>query len=269
MMNVRKWKWCLIIVAAMLVPVASADLDLTTAVGDMSSVGWGLGHGNAFDDAAGTKTATNGQDPAHKLPPVGTSTNQWLWVDLGSDLTLSNVSIDFQFSAGVDYTIRMLTEAEGTTYGLTTDGTAGTGGEASWTTIATATGLTANSPTREIEGNYDSWDFTGTGTVVIPDNTTGTTAFNVLNPTGRYLMIDATISADPTYGTISIWDIDVVSALPGRSDFNKDWSVDSLDLAQLIQVWLSTDSGLPQDLYPDNKIDINDFALFAADWFDE
>lgn len=59
------------------------------------------------------------------------------------------------------------------------------------------------------------------------------------------------------------------SASFNRSDFNTDWTIDAFDLAQLIQVWLSTDTNLPQDLHPDSKIDINDFALFAEDWLGE
>lgn len=216
MMKKQKWcKWCLILAVALVVPAVHADLDLTTATTDASSVGWGLGPNLCFDDNLATRNSTY----AHLLPPdaAATSTNEWLWVDLGSDLQLASVAVDFQNSASVDYTIRLLTEAQGTTLGLIADGTAG-GGVSNWTTIATATGLpnavegAAADGTRHLAGTADVWDFTA-GTSVIPDNTTGTATVDVLNPTGRYLLIDSTLVSDITWGNVSIWEVDV-NAIP-------------------------------------------------------
>jgi hypothetical protein len=122
---------------------------------------------------------------------------------------LLSVWVDFQISAAVDYTIRLLTEAEGTALGLTTDGSAA-GGVGNWTTIATATDLPngLTNPTRGVAGIADVWNFTA-GTATIPDNTTGTATVNVLNPVGRYLLIDATEVSDAGWGNVSIWEVAV------------------------------------------------------------
>jgi hypothetical protein len=209
----RNWsKWCFVLSALLMVPAVLADLNLTTATWDMSSVGWGLGGNLALDDNLTTRSSCL----AHALPPdpTATGTNEWLWVDLGADMQLTTVAVDFQDSAAVDYTIRLLTEAQATTLGLTTDGTAG-GGVDNWTTIATGIGLPDCAgdgdvgPNRKLAGTADVWNFT-TGTAVIPDNTTGTATVNVLDPIGRYLLIDTTLASDEVWGNVSIWEIDVV-----------------------------------------------------------
>ena len=208
-MNKNKMKWCLAIAVAMLASVAYADFDLTSATTDMSSVGWGLGGDLSFDDNTGTRSSTS---PSPGLPPKGTSTEEWIWVDLGSDVAVGRVEIDMQDSASVDYTIRGVTAAQATAMSLTDDGTAGTGGTAGWTTLATGTdlpnGLTA--ATRKNIGVHDVWKF-HVGWATIPDNVTGTTAFNVSgSPTIRYLMVHTTEASDATFGNVSIYEIDVI-----------------------------------------------------------
>jgi hypothetical protein len=212
----QNWsKWCFVLAALLIASAVQADLDLTTATWDMSSVGWGLGGNLALDDNLTTRSSS----APHALPPdlTATSTNEWIWVDLGADLQLASVAVDFQNSAAVDYTIRLLTEAEAITLGLAVDQTAG-GGVANWTTIATGVGLPDcvpipgeedEGPTRKLAGTADVWDFV-TGTAVIPDNITGTATVDVLNPVGRYLLVDATLGSDETWGNISIWEINVV-----------------------------------------------------------
>jgi hypothetical protein len=186
---------------------ADVFLDLTSATWDMSSVGWGLGGNLALDDNLTTRSSSG----AHLLPPdpAATSTNEWIWVDFGADVPLLSVWVDFQDSAAVDYTIRLLTEAEGAALGLTTDGTAG-GGVDNWTTIATAVDLPngLTSPKRKLPGVADVWDFV-TGMATIPDNTTGTATVDSLDPVGRYLLIDTTEVSDIGWGNVSIWEITV------------------------------------------------------------
>jgi hypothetical protein len=243
--------------------------DSTLAAVDASSEGWAPNFPPTYviDDNLGTRWTSE----AHCLPPdpAATSSNEWIWINLGADRRLNSVSIDFQDSAAVDYTIRLLTQVQAAILWLVDDGTAA-GGVDNWTTIATAVDLPngLTSPTRKLPGTADIWEFT-TGTAVIPDNMTGITTVDVLNPIGRYLLIDATEVSDNYWGNLSIWEITVDSSLPLKSDFNKDWSVNSVDLAEFVQVWLSTDGNLPQDLLPDNQIDLSDFALFAEEWIDE
>ena len=227
------WRWRLVCLAVLvIVPTIQADLDLTTATWDMSSVGWGLGGNLALDDDLATRSTCVG----HALPPdpTATSTNEWLWVDLGSDLQLTSVAIDFQLSAAIDYTIRLLTEAEGTALGLTTDGTAG-GGVDNWTTIATAVGLPDTTPpegeedlsnARELAGYPDVWNFE-TGTVTIPDveaaDPNAIMTVDALEPIGRYLLIDSTLVTDDFWGNVSIWEIDVIAGTPTAPEAKNPW----------------------------------------------
>ncbi len=143
---------------------------------------------------------------------------------------------------------------------------------------------------------HNNWFDRGTEVTVA-----GTGITYVMQPTlgsfdGTYLKATSTDPWNPTVGanysvhtgvtgatciitwtplTKATWDdegwvnaIQIVE-MPKKSDFNRDWSVDSADLALFVQVWLNTGAGLPQDLYPDNKIDLKDFALFAEEWLEE
>jgi hypothetical protein len=51
-----------------------------------------------------------------------------------------------------------------------------------------------------------------------------------------------------------------------KTDFNHDWVVNFLDFATFAQEWLSTGIGIPQDVYPDEKVDIMDVGVFADEW---
>ena len=180
-------------------------LDLTSATHDVSSTGWNLSGQQAFDD----KPSTRWSSAAGVLPPFArpSSSHQWIWVDCGADVPLRSVWVDFQNSAAVDYTVRLLTEAQATAMGLKKNGKAG-GGPEKWKTIATGKGLPGGvkSPNRKFYGVADKWDFVNR-TAVIPDNAKGTAKIHVSNPVGRYVMVDVTRSSDTAYGNVSIWDI--------------------------------------------------------------
>jgi len=112
-------------------------LDLSKAAEDVSSTGWNLWDRHAFD---GNRNSRWSSVPG--LPPVPRPTrrHEWIWVDCGADVPLRSVWVDFQDSAAVDYTIRLLTEKEGAALGLAENGRAG-GGVDKWKIIATGTGL--------------------------------------------------------------------------------------------------------------------------------
>jgi len=185
-------------------------LDLTSAAEDVSStlVGFPEDYYDyyAFDD----NTATRWSSAFGRLPPFSppASSHEWIWVDCGADVTLRTVWVDFQHSAAVDYTIRLLTNG----VSLSENGQAG-GGPDNWTIIATGTDLPngLTSPNRKLPGVADEWDFAN-GTALIPDNTTGTATVNVTDPVGRYLMVDATEVSDAGFGNLSIWEITVEPA---------------------------------------------------------
>ena len=181
-------------------------LDLTSAVRDSSSTGWNLRNDLAFDGNNASRWSS-----VTGLAPVTEPSrkNEWIWVDCGADIRLRSVWIDFQDSASVDYTIRLLTEEEGAALKLAPDGRAA-GGVQNWKVIAQAKNLPngVKSPNRKRPGVRDSWDFV-TGSAVIPDNRDGQARVEATNPVGRYLMIDTTRASDPGYGNVSIWEIAV------------------------------------------------------------
>ncbi|MFP6875867.1 MAG: hypothetical protein VCA37_03470 [Roseibacillus sp.] len=181
-------------------------LDLTSAAKDASSTGWNLRGHLAFDGNKASRWSS-----VAGLPPVARPTrkNEWIWVDCGADVRLRSVWVDFQDSASVDYTVRLLTEKEGTALNLGPNGRAG-GGVENWKIIASAQNLPngVTSPNRKLPGVRDKWDFVN-GSAVIPDNRSGQASVEVTNPIGRYLLIDTTRTSDPGYGNVSIWEIAV------------------------------------------------------------
>lgn len=183
-------------------------LDLSKAPKDASSVGWNLGAHHAFDGDKGSRWSS-----VPGLPPVTPPARRhdWIWVDLGADVPVRTVWVDFQDSAAVDYSIRLLTAKEAAAMGLARDGRAG-GGVDKWKTIATGTDLPngTTSPKRKVRGISDKWDFV-TGSAVIPDRRNGRTTLNVTKPVGRYLLVDTTRASCRAFGNVSIWEITVES----------------------------------------------------------
>ncbi len=183
-------------------------VDLRKAKKDASSVGWNLGVDQAFDGNNGSRWSS-----ASGLPPIAqpARSHDWIWVDLGADVPIRTVWVDFQDSAAVDYTIRLVSARKAAAMGLKANGRAG-GGVDKWMTVATATGLPngTTSPKRKLRGISDKWDFV-TGNAVIPDKSSGRTKVNVLNPVGRYLLIDTTRASCPAFGNVSIWEVTVES----------------------------------------------------------
>jgi hypothetical protein len=51
-----------------------------------------------------------------------------------------------------------------------------------------------------------------------------------------------------------------------KTDFNHDWVVNFLDFATFAQAWLSVGTDMPQDVYPDGKVDIMDLGVFSDEW---
>ena len=88
---------------AMLTGVARATvLDLSAATVNSSPVIGGFVPQLAFDNNHGTFWAGGGV--------AGTS---WIWVDLGADMTINTVSMDYEDSFPVDYTFGTRTSAQG------------------------------------------------------------------------------------------------------------------------------------------------------------
>jgi len=54
--------------------------------------------------------------------------------------------------------------------------------------------------------------------------------------------------------------------IEGQLGFNYDSYTDLVELAAFTEAWLGSGEGMGQDLYPDGKIDLLDFAIFAEMW---
>jgi hypothetical protein len=105
-----------------------------------------------------------------------------------------------------------------------------------------------------------------------PNNTT------VLNDTVHFATIQAGKEAysDDTFKirtdrTVEGLKSDVVwkvcdCKMERKTDFNRDWVVNFIDFATFAQEWLSTGTNIPQDVYPDEKVDIMDLYVFVDEW---
>ena len=119
-------------------------------------------------------------------------------VDLGSDLTLGSLLIDWETANATDYTVRTRTAAQG----IDPDPLA-------WTVAATITGH-AGLPGGQ--RGTDTIDFAAGTVDLTPAGGTGNVDVN--NPTGRYLMIYTTDYSTTCCGGASIWEVTVDAGNP-------------------------------------------------------
>jgi GH18 family chitinase len=73
---------------------------------------------------------------------------------------------------------------------------------------------------------------------------------------------DRTIEGSPTDVVWQICDC----KMKQRADFNNDWSVDFHDFSALAEAWLRVGDNMPEDVYPDGKIDVMDLMIFSEEW---
>jgi hypothetical protein len=125
----------------------------------------------------------------------------WIWVDLGQDMQLRNVWVDWEFAAAADSTLRVRSSAEGPSTN-----------PADWHTVASYTGYAQNG--NGIDGPDVMYDFTH-GTIQFPGSilpgTSGTVSAGVV---GRYLMLHAT-AISGGFQHASIWEMQV-DAIPNQ-----------------------------------------------------
>ncbi len=118
----------------------------------------------------------------------------WFYVDLGEDMTIQHVLLDWEAAYGTDYTLRGRTEAEGPT-DIATD----------WTELALVSGYAQAS--HGIDGADVVFDFVN-GAVVLQGNTAEEPFTTIISsaPKVRYLMLDGQSSA---LGLFSVWELQV------------------------------------------------------------
>ncbi len=189
---------CLFLLGLLLLPTTrvNADiLDLSGADVDQSSIHGGdptFVGSHAYDNDPNTRWASD-------FP----NTDQWLSVDLGSDMALISIVIDWETANATDYSVRMRTAAEGPT-----------SNPADWTVVATVTGHDGL-PGGGAMGDDDTIDFTTGDIELLPG---GNGMVDVMVPIGQYLMIHTTDYATTCCGGASIWGV-TVDAVPEPNTF--------------------------------------------------
>lgn len=138
---------------------------------------------NAFDGNSGTRWASSAAD------------NQWICIDLGADITLDYVTLDWETAYAQSYSLRMRTSAQGWDSPVN---------PTNWTPIASVGGRSGIS-----DGGggivEDQFAF-GSGTFT-PLVGACTSSFVTNSPKGRYLMIHCVTRATG-YGN-SLWEVKV------------------------------------------------------------
>ncbi len=127
----------------------------------------------------------------------------WLVVDLGRDLRIRRVGLDWETAAGRDSTLRVRTGAQG----MSTNAN-------EWQTIAIVTGYAQTA--QGVDGIDIFCDFVQEQ-IVMPGNinSTATTSIEANPITARYLMLHAMPS--PGFGHVSVWELQV-DAIDLRAD---------------------------------------------------
>ena len=116
---------------------------------------------------------------------------QWIYVDLGEDMTLKHVLLDWEAAWGIDYTLRGRTDAQGPS----TD-------PFEWTELAAVSGYAQAS--HGLDGADVVFDFEADRVVLQSATSEPLTTIANTEPTARYLMVDGQTSALPLF---SIWEI--------------------------------------------------------------
>jgi hypothetical protein len=119
---------------------------------------------------------------------------QWIYVDLGEDMTLKQVLLDWEAAYGIDYTLRGRTAAQGPS-----------ADPFDWTELAAVSGYAQAS--HGLDGADVVFDFEGDRVVL--QSATAEPAFATIvdsAPAVRYLMLDGQTSTLPLF---SIWEIQV------------------------------------------------------------
>jgi hypothetical protein len=129
----------------------------------------------------------------------------WISVDLGGDLVIRRVAVDWEHAYGRDFTIRVRTSDEGPA-----------NNPDEWQTIAGVSGYTQ--AVQGVDGVDALADFL-TGQILMPGNTSGAAAatIQVGGVTGRYLMLHVT-AVGGGFGHTSVWELQVDAIASLRID---------------------------------------------------
>jgi hypothetical protein len=118
---------------------------------------------------------------------------QWIYVDLGEDMTLKQVLLDWEAAYGIDYSLRGRTEAEGPAIE-----------PSEWTELATVNFYAQAS--HGLDGADVVFDFESDRVVLQSVTTEAFTTIVSTEPTVRYLMLDGQTSQ---LGLFSVWELQV------------------------------------------------------------
>ena len=188
------------------------------------SVGWlvlpNVANGAVLDlssattDALTVENATNtdpkafdGNTSTRWASASGQGDNTWIWVDLGSDLTLRSVAVDWEVADATTYKLYRLTNAEATSIGFVGDGSDAVN-LANWATIASVTDVNDAAAHHAI----DTFDFVNDTVSLTRGVGPGTATIDVHAPSVRYLLTNP-ISDKDIHGGVSIFEV-TVDAVP-------------------------------------------------------
>jgi hypothetical protein len=150
---------------------------------------------NAFD---GLRQST-GPNTA-RWASATTGAPHWLYVDLGADFDISRVAVDWETASGRDFTVRVRTQAQGTSENPD-----------DWSVVASVAGYTQTA--QGIDGVDAFFDFRQ-AQVVLPGNTdpSATTFIESGAIPARYVMLH-TSATGGTFPHVSVWEfqIDAIS----------------------------------------------------------
>jgi hypothetical protein len=126
---------------------------------------------------------------------LATAVPHWIWVDLGQDMQLRNVWVDWENAAAADSTLRVRSSAEGPS-----------SNPADWHTVASYTGYAQTG--NGVDGPDVMYDFAH-GAIQFPGNISPTASGTVsTNIVGRYLMLHTT-AISGGFLHASIWELQV------------------------------------------------------------
>lgn len=174
---------------------------------------------NAFD-------APSNPNAARWASSFVANDDEFIFVDLGADVKLNEITIDWETANATDYTIRLRTEAEGVSLN-----------PADWSIIATRTGA-AGLPGGGAQGDDDRFDF-NSGSLTL-QSAGGAGVVNTNEPVGRFLMVNATNDSTTCCDGYSIWELKVDAQPDGyvaiadptvtfaSSEFNASFTGDNL-----------------------------------------
>jgi hypothetical protein len=226
-----------------------SPLDLSSAPVEASSE-WYDGNYPASHvfDGLRFSTSPSGMD---RWASLGTGVPQWLYVDLGQDMNIRHVLVDWEYAAGRDVTLRVRSDAQGPS-----------AVPEEYLEVASVASYAQDG--NGIDGADVVFDCVH-GSVLMPGNTDPAATATMLpgGAQGRYLMIYA-VPSNPPYYHVSIWEMQVdAEPLPvltmqyGEGKVDLSWPLSYTDFILETTGTLPADTWSPVPGVIDNHVSVD------------